>query len=148
MSFVIRDAELNDLNGLSELMYEYIVGFYKKPRPDLEKLHQLIRTLLQKKEGIQFVAEQDGKLIGFATLYFTFSTMKADRYTVMNDLFVIEPLRDTEVEAHLFLECQKYTQEHQFTHMSWITAADNKRAQRFFDKMGSVQGDWINYTIV
>jgi len=148
MSFVIRDAELDDLNDLSELMYEYIVGFYKKPRPDIEKLHQLIQTLLQKKEGVQFVAEQEGKLIGFATLYFTFSTMKADRYTVMNDLFVIEPLRDTEVEAHLFLECQRYTQEHQFTHMSWITAADNKRAQRFFDKMGGVQGDWINYTIV
>ncbi|MFE6798367.1 GNAT family N-acetyltransferase [Paenibacillus chitinolyticus] len=148
MSLVIRNAEVDDLNGLSELMYEYIVGFYKKPRPDIEKLHQLILTLLKKKEGVQFVALQDGKLIGFATLYFTFSTMKADRYTVMNDLFVIESLRDTEVEAQLFLECQKYTKEHQYTHMSWITAADNKRAQRLFDKMGGIQGDWINYSII
>ncbi|TVY11070.1 GNAT family N-acetyltransferase [Paenibacillus cremeus] len=148
MSLVIRYAELDDLNGLTELMYEYIVGFYKKPRPDSEKLHQLIQTLLKKQEGVQFVALLDGKLVGFATLYFTYSTMKADRYTVMNDLFVIEQLRDTEVESQLFLKCHKYTKEHQFTHMSWITAADNTRAQRFFDQVGGIRGDWVNYSIL
>ncbi|WP_079912745.1 GNAT family N-acetyltransferase [Paenibacillus sp. 32352] len=148
MSLVIRYAELDDLNSLTELMYEYIVGFYKKPRPTTEKLHQLIQKLLERQEGVQFVALQDGKLVGFATLYFTLSTMKADKYTVMNDLFVIEQLRDTEVESQLFLECHKYTKEHQFTHMSWITATDNIRAQQFFDKMGAMQGDWVNYSII
>ncbi|WP_166240091.1 GNAT family N-acetyltransferase [Paenibacillus turpanensis] len=148
MSLVIRYAEIDDLNGLTELMYEYIDGFYKKPQPATEKLHQLIQTLLEKKEGVQFVALQDEKLVGFATLYFTFSTMKADKYTVMNDLFVIEQYRDTEVESQLFLECHRYTKEHQFTHMSWITAAENKRAQRFFDKMGGIQGSWVNYSIL
>ncbi|MEK8131345.1 GNAT family N-acetyltransferase [Paenibacillus filicis] len=147
MSLVIRFAELDDLNGLTEVMYEYIVGFYKNPRPATEKLHQLIQTLLEKQEGVQFVALQDGKIVGFATLYFTFSTMKAAKYTVMNDLFVIEQLRETEVESQLFLECHKYTKEHQFTHMTWITAADNKRAQQFFDKMGAIQGDWVNYSM-
>jgi ribosomal protein S18 acetylase RimI-like enzyme len=147
MSLVIRNAELDDLNGLTELMYEYIVGFYKKPRPATEKLHQLIQTLLEKQEGVQFVALLDGKLVGFATLYFTFSTMKADKYTVMNDLYVIEQYRDTEVESHLFLECRRYTKEHPFTHMSWITATENKRAQRFFDRMGGIQGNWVNYSI-
>lgn len=148
MSLLIRNAEINDLNSLTELMYEYIVGFYKKPKPATEKIHQLIQSLLNQQEGVQFVAFQDGKLVGFATLYFTFSTMKADKYTVMNDLFVMEPYRDTEVETQLFLECHKYTQQHKFTHMSWITATDNERAQRFFDKIGGVQGDWINYTII
>jgi ribosomal protein S18 acetylase RimI-like enzyme len=148
MSLVIRNAEPDDLNSLTELMYEYIVGFYKKSRPTTEKLHQLIQTLLEKREGVQFVALQDGKLVGFATLYFTFSTMKADKYTVMNDLFTIEQYRDTEVESQLFLECHRYTKEHQFTHMSWITATDNKRARRFFDKMGGIQGDWVNYSII
>ncbi|MFC5449292.1 GNAT family N-acetyltransferase [Paenibacillus aestuarii] len=148
MSLLIRNAEFDDLDGLTELMYAYIVGFYKKPQPDIEKLHLLIQTLFEKKEGVQFVALLDGRLVGFATLYFTFSTMKADKYTVMNDLFVLEPFRDTEVEAQLFRECHKYTKEHQFTHMSWITAADNKRAQKFFDNMGGVQGDWVQYSMI
>jgi N-acetylglutamate synthase-like GNAT family acetyltransferase len=102
MSFIIRNAEPNDVNGLTELMYEYIVGFYKNPRPAAEKLHNLIFNLLEKQAGIQFVVEQDGELIGFATLYFAFSTMRADKITIMNDLFVMEPYRDTEVESQLF----------------------------------------------
>ena len=69
MSLVIRYAELDDLNGLTEFMYEYIVGFYKKPRPATEKLHQLIKTLLAKKEGVQFVAIQDGKLVTCSMLF-------------------------------------------------------------------------------
>jgi ribosomal protein S18 acetylase RimI-like enzyme len=148
MSLVIRYAEPDDLNDLTELMYEYIVGFYQKPRPATEKIHNLIQTLLEKQKGVQFVALQDGKLVGFATLFFTLSTMKADKFTVMNDLFVIEQYRDTEMESQLFLECQRYSQEHEYVHMSWITATDNKRAQHFFDKMGGIQGDWVNYSII
>jgi ribosomal protein S18 acetylase RimI-like enzyme len=148
MSLIVRNAGPDDVNRLTELMYEYIVGFYKKPRPAAEKLHTLIHNLLEKQTGIQFVAEQDGKLVGFATLYFAFSTMRADKITIMNDLFVMEPYRDTEVETQLFLECQRYSQDHEYAYMSWITATDNQRAQRFFEKMGGVQGDWVNYSII
>ncbi|AET58104.1 hypothetical protein HPL003_06705 [Paenibacillus terrae HPL-003] len=148
MSLIVRNAEADDVNGLTELMYEYIVGFYKKPKPDVEKLHNLIHHLLEKQTGVQFVAEQDGELVGFATLYFTFSTMRADKTTIMNDLFVMEPYRDTEVETQLFLQCQRYSQDHGFAFMSWITAPDNHRAQRFFDKKGGVRGDWVNYSII
>lgn len=148
MSFILRNAAVHDLDGLTGLMYEYIVGFYRKPRPDIEKVHRLVHTLLEKRQGVQFVAEQDGILIGFATQYFSFSTMKADQITIMNDLFVLEPFRDTEAEAQLFLACQTYTRDHEYAFMSWITAPDNERAQALFDKMGGVRGNWVNYSIV
>jgi GNAT superfamily N-acetyltransferase len=147
MSFSIRNAKPEDLNRLTKLMYEYIVGFYQNPRPPIEKIHNLIRTLLEQQNGIQFVAEQDGELVGFATLFFTFSTMKADKVTVMNDLFVIEQFRDTEVATQLFLECQKYSQNHGYAHMSWITSTENKRAQMFFKRMSAVQGrEWVHFS--
>jgi ribosomal protein S18 acetylase RimI-like enzyme len=147
MSFLIRNAKPDDLSSLTELMYEYIVGFYQNPRPPIEKIHNLIQTLFEQQNGIQFVAEQNGELIGFATLFFTFSTMKADKITVMYDLFVLEPFRDTEVESQLFLECQKYSQNHGYAHMTWITSTENKRAQIFFKKMDAVQGrDWVHFS--
>ncbi|KIL40723.1 GCN5 family acetyltransferase [Gordoniibacillus kamchatkensis] len=147
MSIIIRNAEPKDINSLTELMHEYIVGFYRKPWPLAEKVHQLIQTLLEKQWGIQFVAEQDHKLVGFATLYFTFSTMKSEKITVMNDLFLIEKFRDSEVESQLFLKCQNYTKEHGYAHMTWVTGSDNKRAQRFFENMGASSIDWVNYSI-
>lgn len=144
---IIRRANHHDLKQLTELMLLYIVDFYKRPKPSIEKIHNLIDTLLEKERGIQFVAEQDGKLIGFATLYFSFSTTKADKITVMNDLFVVENVRGTGVAQELFKCCETFTKENGYAHMSWITATDNYRAQKFYEKMGGSLGNWMNYSI-
>ncbi|MFD1708885.1 GNAT family N-acetyltransferase [Siminovitchia sediminis] len=147
MSVKVRTAVKEDKKELTELMYEYIVDFYQRPRPPIEKVQSLIDRLLEQKEGIQFVAEKEGKLTGFATLYFTYSTTKADQITVMNDLYVIEEERGKGSAQELFKACESYSKENDYAHMSWITATDNFRAQRFYEKMGGIQGDWLNYTI-
>ncbi|UKS30861.1 GNAT family N-acetyltransferase [Paenibacillus sp. HWE-109] len=148
MPLIIRNAETRDQDSLTVLMFAYIVGFYKKPKPDTSKIHQLIQTLLEHQRGIQFVAEQDGDLVGFATLYFAFSTMRAEEITIMNDLFLYEPYRNTEVEDQLFMHCQHYTQHKGYAYMSWITGTDNQRAQQFFDQKGAVRSEWVNYSFV
>ncbi|KRF07200.1 GCN5 family acetyltransferase [Paenibacillus sp. Soil766] len=148
MTHLIRKVEIEDLGALTELMYAYIVGFYKKPKPENAAIHRLIRNLLQEQGGIQFVVDKEGELVGFATLYFAWSTMKANPITIMNDLFLLEPFRGTAVEEDLFLKCQIYSKENGYAYMSWITAPDNHRAQQFFDKMGGTRVDWANYTIV
>lgn len=146
MSIVIRTVEPRDLNHLTELMYQYIVDFYKRPKPSIEKVHNLIETLLDKNKGIQFIAENDGELLGFATLYFSFSTTKADKITVMNDLFVVEKARGTGVAEQLFKFCETFSKENEYAHMTWVTATDNNRAQRFYEKMGGTLGNWLNYS--
>ncbi len=147
MSLLIRTVENKDLNDLSELMYQYIVDFYKRPKPSIDKVHDLIKTLLEKNRGVQYVAEQDGKLVGFATLYFSFSTTKAEKITIMNDLFVIENVRGLGVAEALFKTCEKFTKDNGYAHMAWVTSTDNKRAQKFYEKMGGSIGNWLNYSI-
>ncbi|QKF32394.1 GNAT family N-acetyltransferase [Bacillus velezensis] len=144
---IIRSAEHYDVKQLTDLMYLYIVDFYKRPKPPIEKIHHLIEMLFEKNRGIQFVAEQDGKLIGFATLYFSFSTTKADKITIMNDLFVAEKARGTGAAQELFKRCETFTKENGYAHMSWITASDNYRAQKFYKKMGGSLRDWLTYSI-
>jgi len=143
----VRTAVISDLNELTTLMYEYIVDFYARPKPPIEKLHSLIGMLHYKQQGIQFVASQNGKLVGFATLYFSFSTIRTDKITVMNDLYVIKESRGTGVAKSLFEACHSYSKENGYAHMSWVTAADNSRAQRFYEKMDGKFGDWITYSI-
>lgn len=144
---VIRQATSTDVNALTTIMNEYIGDFYQKPKPTVEKLHHLIHTLLELQLGVQFVVEQNNKTVGFATLYFSFSSIKAEKVTIMNDLYLHEHLRDTEVEVQLFKHCHKYTQDHGFAHMSWVAAPHNTRAHRFFDQMGCTRIDWVDYMI-
>lgn len=145
---VIRQATTEDVDALIQIMNEYIGDFYQKTKPPVAKLQNLITTLLELQLGVQFVVEQDQQTVGFATLYFSFSSIKADKVTIMNDLYLQEHLRDTEVEVQLFKHCQKYTQDNGYAHMSWVAAPHNTRAHRFFDQMGCTRIDWVDYMIV
>ncbi|WP_311198798.1 hypothetical protein [Paenibacillus hexagrammi] len=91
----VREALEKDIPRLKELMIAYIVDFYEYRQPEDSKLEELIRTLLEQKEGVQFVAEtEEGALVGFATLYFTYSTLRASKVAIMNDMFVVDAERD------------------------------------------------------
>ncbi|MFC7370257.1 GNAT family N-acetyltransferase [Fictibacillus iocasae] len=146
MPLEVRTAGSQDISALKQLMLSYIVDFYESPRPSDSKLDTLISELLLTEKGIQFVAEQDGSLVGFATLYFSFSTTRADKVTIMNDLFVAEQARGTEAATALFSACEAYTRTHGYAAMLWETAADNHRAQSFYEKMGSRPGSFITYS--
>lgn len=146
MTTVVREAVAADLAVIEELMLQYI-DFYRRTPPSADKLGGLIRKLLDQRDGIQFVAFQDNEPAGFATLYFSYSSLSAERVTIMNDLFVREPFRGLQVGQALFDKCLAYTREHGFKYMTWVTAGDNHRAQRFYDKMGGQSGDWITYAI-
>jgi ribosomal protein S18 acetylase RimI-like enzyme len=143
---VVRRAEARDVPELAPLMLEYIVGFYRQPRPSDEDLHALIDVLLKGEEGVQFVAEEDGRLAGFATLYFTWGTLVAAREAVMYDLYVVEDARGSGVAQDLFQACVEESRRRGCKEMVWETAPDNRRAQRFYDKMGAIRGPWITYS--
>jgi ribosomal protein S18 acetylase RimI-like enzyme len=143
----IRPALTEDLIQLRALIIAYIVDFYRYRQHKDEKLNELIHTLLEQKEGIQFVADSEGKLVGFATLYFTYSTLRASKIATMNDIYVIEEVRGQGVAAKLFAACKGYAARNRYANLAWTTAQDNLRAQRFYEKMGGDRGEWINYSI-
>jgi GNAT superfamily N-acetyltransferase len=144
---VVRRAEPGDVAELERLMLEYVVGFYGHPEPLPGRLRALIDILLEGKEGVQLVAEHDGTLVGFATLYFTWSTLNAARIAVMNDLYVVEAARGTGIARPLFEACRAEARDRGCAEMTWETAADNHRAQRFYEKMGGRRGSWVTYSI-
>ncbi|KYP80275.1 GNAT family N-acetyltransferase [Ferroacidibacillus organovorans] len=144
---LIRPACSDDRDALTDLMDEYIVDFYKKSKQPRERIQDLITLLLDHRDGIQFVAQQNEELVGFATLYYSFSTLRAGKISIMNDLYVIEGARGSGVAAKLFDACHHYSKAHGCAFMSWTTASDNIRAQRFYEKMGGTTGDWLNYSI-
>ena len=144
---VVRRAELRDAPRLTELMLEYTVGFYRQPEPRAEALDGLLETLFAGQDGVQLVAEAEGDLVGFATLYFTWSTFTGTRIAIMNDLYVVEAHRGTGMASALFDACLEECRSRGLTEMSWETAPDNHRAQRFYEKVGGRRQDWLVYAI-
>src|SRR5438309_5501495 len=76
---VVRPAKHEDRAQLIELMKGYF-AFYRTPFPASSKVEALLGALDGDPDrGVQLVAEADGRLQGFATLYASFDTLVADR---------------------------------------------------------------------
>jgi GNAT superfamily N-acetyltransferase len=143
---VVRPAEPEDRPQLLELIKGYF-AFYRVPYPPGSKVENLLDLLGQDPGlGVQLVADEGGRLHGFASLYACLDTLVADRILVMNDLFVDPSLRSRGIGAALFDASLAYVTAHGYARLDWVTAADNHDAQRFYDRHGGRRGPWISYS--
>ena len=136
-----------DLPELLPLVRAYC-DFYQVAPSD-RALLELSQALLAdpQREGLQLLARDDaGRVVGFATLYWTWQTLIAARVGVMNDLFVAAEARGTGVADALIAAGLERCREHDVTQLVWQTARDNRRAQAVYERIGATREDrWIDY---
>jgi GNAT superfamily N-acetyltransferase len=145
-----------DLPELLPLMRGYC-DFYGVAPPD-DDLVAMSRALLADPdhEGFQLVARvrpgirearMPSGLIGFATVFWTWSTLSASRIGVMNDLFVSPEARGTGAAEALILACRDRCRERGATSLAWQTAKDNLRAQAVYERLGALREEWLDYSL-
>jgi GNAT superfamily N-acetyltransferase len=137
-----------DLPELLPLMRGYC-DFYRVTPSD-DELLAMSRALIAdpQHEGMQLLAREDsGTPLGFATIFWTWSTLSASRIGVMNDLFVIPGARGRRIGAELIAACLECCREHGATTLGWQTALDNTRAQSLYDRVGGEREQWLDYSL-
>ena len=137
-----------DLDDLLPLMRGYC-DFYEVSPPD-DALLAMSRALLADPdaEGLQLIARgEDGQAAGFATIFWTWSTLSASRIGVMNDLFVASGARGGGLADALIAECVVRCRERGATSLGWQTAKDNHRAQAVYERVGGKREEWLDYSI-
>ncbi len=147
MIAVVTEA---DLPELLPLMRGYC-DFYEVDPPD-DRLLDLARTLIADPEhqGLQLIARDDGdgRAVGFATIFWTWSTLSADRLGVMNDLFVSEDARGGGVADALIAACTDQCRERGVPELAWQTAKTNLRAQAVYERVGATRDErWLDYSV-
>ena len=136
----------SDLPELLTLMRGYC-DFYEVAPTD-EDLLVMSRTLIADpvREGMQLIArDESGRAIGFATIFWTWSTTRAARIGVMNDIFVAPGARGTGVADELIAACLERCRSHGAARLTWRTALDNHRAQAVYDRIGAQRSQWLDY---
>jgi GNAT superfamily N-acetyltransferase len=143
-----------DLADLVPLVVDYC-AFYETA-PSAEALERLSRTLIDHpdREGLQLIAREEpdagsgaGAAIGFATVYWTWSTTTASRLAVMNDLFVVPHARGSGAAQALIAACAEQARAHGAAELQWVTAPDNARAQAVYDRTAAERESWITYVL-
>jgi GNAT superfamily N-acetyltransferase len=135
-----------DLDELLPLMRGYC-EFYEVDPPD-EDLLAMSRALLadHELEGLQLLArDDDGKAVGFATIFWTWSTSSAARVGTMNDLYVDPDARGGGYADALIRACVDRCRQRRAVRLEWQTALDNHRAQKVYDRVGGTRESWYDY---
>jgi GNAT superfamily N-acetyltransferase len=143
----IADVTEPDLADLLPLLRAYC-DFYQVAPPD-DQLVALSQALLANPaEGVQLLARDDsGVAAGFATVYWSWSTLSAQRVGIMNDLFVSRQYRGRGLAEALITACAERCRARGLRTLTWSTAVDNHRARRVYDRVGGRAEPWMEYSL-
>jgi GNAT superfamily N-acetyltransferase len=137
----------SDLPDLLPLMRAYCDFYASAPSDD--DLLALSRALIAdpEREGVQLLARDGGgAAVGFATIFWGWSTTQAFRIGVMNDLYVGPEARGTGLADRLIAACVERCAARGARRLEWQTAVDNHRAQAVYDRVGGERSDrWLDY---
>jgi GNAT superfamily N-acetyltransferase len=148
MSDEVRVAPLaeGDLEQVLPLFAGY-QRFYEAEPDDDRNLAFLRRFIAPSEDGLLLGAWVDGELVGFANIYWTFSSTRADQVALMNDLFVAEGKRGGGIGLALIEAAAEASRARGMRHLEWLTAVNNYRAQRLYDRTEASRAAWLGYEL-
>ena len=144
----IDSATESDLPALLSLLRGYCDFYGASPSDD--GLTAMARALIATRDadGMLLAARDgDGVAIGFATVGWKWSSLRAARIAVMEDLFVAPEARGQGAADALIRACADRAREHGAPVLSWQTALDNHRAQAVYERVGATGGAWLEYEL-
>jgi GNAT superfamily N-acetyltransferase len=142
----IRPAREDEVEEMLPLMRAYC-DFYEV-NPTDEGVMTMARTLINEpSQGTVFIARRDGRAIGFATLDWKWSMLKGARIGYLEDLFVDPEARGLGTADALIEVCADRCRELGMPALEWMTAPDNHRAQKVYNRTGAEADTYLEYDL-
>jgi GNAT superfamily N-acetyltransferase len=122
--------------------------FYKVEEIDETRNRAFFRRFIAASEdGLLLGASHEGRLVGYACLYWHFSSLEAVESVLMSDLYVVEEARGKGVGRALIEATAEVARERGAAFVEWSTAPDNNTAQRLYDSTGAERSEWLSYEL-
>ena len=106
------------------------------------------RFLAPSEEGMLLGAWRGEELVGYACLYWTFTSLVPAETVLMNDLYVEDAVRGQGIGRTLIEASAAVARERGAHCLEWATAPTNKTAQRLYDSTGAERSTWIEYELL
>jgi ribosomal protein S18 acetylase RimI-like enzyme len=112
--------------------------FYKK-QSDIDLAERYIRERLDNNESVIYVAMDGEKVIGFTQLYPKYSSGRAEKNWILNDLFVDAHYRKQGIGAKLIKQAADFAKTNGSRFIQLETAVDNYTAQSLYEGIGFIK---------
>ncbi len=140
----ISEAELGTLLP----MIAAYQRFYEVETIDEERNRAFFsRFIAPSEDGMLLGAWRDGKLLGYACLYWSFTSLVPAETVLMNDLYVDPAVRGQGVGRALIKAAAAVGRERGAQRLEWATAPSNATAQRLYDSTDAERNEWVEYEL-
>jgi GNAT superfamily N-acetyltransferase len=142
----IRPAREEEIEEMLPMIRAYC-DFYET-EPQDEGLRTMFRTLINDpSQGAVFIARDAGSAVGFASLDWKWSSLKAARIGFLEDLFVDPAARGKGIADALIEACAARCRELGMPALQWETQPDNNRAQQVYNRTGAESELLLEYDL-
>jgi GNAT superfamily N-acetyltransferase len=122
--------------------------FYEVDDVDDERNRSFFsRFIAPSDDGLLLGAWRNDDLLGYACLYWHFTSLVPAETVLMNDLFVTADARGQGIGHALIEASADVARSRGAHHLEWATAPDNKTAQRLYDATGATRSTWLEYEL-
>jgi len=145
--FKIRKATINDLDAI----YDLIIGIakYEKMLDQVIATKEDLKTsLFEHKHAHVLLGEADGKVVGFALYFYSFSTFVGRANLYLEDLFVYESYRGKGYGKQLLNALAKEAVSMGCERLDWVCLDWNKPSIDFYHSIGAKRMDeWLLFRL-
>ncbi len=144
----VSAVRAEELETLLPLIAAY-QRFYEVDDIDTSRNRAFFRRFLAPSEIGELLAARDerGTILGYACLYWHFSSTQAVETVLMNDLFVAPEVRGRGVGRALIEAATAVARRRGAPWVEWSTAPDNHTAQRLYDSLTDEKSTWLSYEL-
>ncbi|HEY7009292.1 MAG TPA: GNAT family N-acetyltransferase [Jatrophihabitantaceae bacterium] len=149
MNSVIRPAVVDDVPAILALIRE-LAMYEREPATTVEASEDGLRAALFGAHPAVWahVAELDGRVVGTAIWFVTFSTWTGRHGMHLEDFVVSEAARGTGLGVALFEELRRICVERGYPRLEWRVLDWNVDAQGFYERRGAKPiPEWISWRV-
>ena len=147
MKLRVEPITEEQFEGLLPMIAAY-QGFYEAEDVRTDRNRGFFRRFISPSdEGMLIGAWREGRLVGYACLYWHHSSTRAMDTVLMNDLYVEEGERGHGVGRALIDATADVARKRGSPLVEWTTRPDNETAQRLYDSTGAEKSTWIEYEL-
>jgi len=142
----IRKAGKKDSADILRLINE-LAEFEKLQPPGKTERKRLIKDAFSKDPPFRILlAEDSGKIAGYAFYFFTYSSFLARNSLYLEDIFISENYRSKGIGKLFFEKLISIAKKNKCGRLEWVVLDWNVNAIRFYDKLGAKElKEWKTY---
>jgi ribosomal protein S18 acetylase RimI-like enzyme len=147
MEYIIRACEERDLQRLIELCANH-ADYERSPYSSIGKLDLLkVAFFGERQKLFCWVIEVKGKLAGYFSYTFDFSTWDAQQFLYLDCLYLEPEVRGQKIGEAVFGKLTEIARANNCVNIQWQTPSFNERAIKFYNRMGGIGEDKVRFTL-